>query len=301
MLNKSEIIAKVNPSWPKDLIIRYLYISLAPTFERDLNFFQATPDEQYEMYLNHYPNYDDTHVICVTICEYYEKLFKTFGIDCEIIQTNIKKVPHHGLIVHGDTKSYFIDPLKDLGLNQLGCATKFYGIIPLSTTKDNLSEHPYLVTLPPKYLQEMDQYLGLLQCGMYMDDFFLELHNELMTRTNYDDILALINETPLSAGIPPHTNLYSNPKNSINDYYVAARIELMNRYLINLGNIPGIMERHQLYQYIITQIFTKQEKKKLQPYITPAGELTLLKRTNNQLEIYKESNDNGIFKLSRQK
>ena len=42
-----EIINKVDKSWPKDYIIRYLYISLAPFFERDLNYFLLSDEEKY--------------------------------------------------------------------------------------------------------------------------------------------------------------------------------------------------------------------------------------------------------------
>lgn len=34
MFDKDEIIRSVNKSWPKDLIIRYLYVKLAPVSKR---------------------------------------------------------------------------------------------------------------------------------------------------------------------------------------------------------------------------------------------------------------------------
>lgn len=287
------MIASVNKSWPKDLIIRYLYVKLAPTFQRDMRFFRNSVEGQLRIYQGpHF--FDGTHVYCVTLCEYYKELFQKFGIDTEIIETNSKEVPHHALIVRGDTDLYFIDPLKDLGLNQLGCATRFYGVLPLSRTKDNKELCGSLSVLEPEYLREMDKELGLLKNGVYMDEFFLELKKDLFSRTHYDDILGLIGYDARSAGITEGINIYSRGSEP-NDIYVAAKLELMNKYLINLGNVPGPFERKQLYDYIMRHVFTHEELNSLSLKLGFLDEVMITHYTNGDFHNYKEVKYPGDF------
>ena len=56
-----EIVNQVKPDWSKDLIIRFLYIKLAPCFRRDLQYFLATEEEKYNQFsqgfINRFPTY----------------------------------------------------------------------------------------------------------------------------------------------------------------------------------------------------------------------------------------------------
>lgn len=293
-INHKQIIESVNPSWPKDLIVRYLYVKLAPTFKRDLSFFQASEKIQ-DYILKEHPTFNRDKVICLTLCEYYQNLFSSFGIKSKLVITNNRLVPHYGLIISGNNYNYFIDPLKDLTLNQLGCATKYYGIIPLSKTQDNEKEFSDLTIIPPETLKEIDQQLGLLDCNMYMDDFLNQLEEEILINPNLNEILRLICETPTSCGLDA-----SLPKTAINDTLITAKIELLNRYLINLGNISGPMERKLFYDILLKKFFTPQEQEQLKIRFSFKDEIILSQYHTCGLNQYVETkNQEGIFHLER--
>lgn len=296
-MNKTEIIAKVNKSWPKDLIIRYLYVKLAPTFKRDLNFFLASPEEQLVIYNSDRFSRDDVNVICKTICEYYQKLFASFNIEAEIIKTNNKIIPHYGLIVRGDNKWFFIDPLKDLMQNQVGFKTTQFGVIPLSRTQDNTKLYPQLTTLDASYLKEMDIYLGLLTCGMYTDDFFNMLHESIFHHPN-TRILEFLDAEYFDI-VKLRQTAY--PTNVANDYVIAAKISLMNKCIINIGNCPGLLERDQFYDATLKHIFSRIERKQLKVGITKEKELCLTHLTDTTPNSYIEISENGHYRLERKK
>lgn len=66
----NDIINQVKSNWSKDLIIRYLYIKLAPFFKRDLKYFLASQEEKENQYkqgfINRFPN-----IVCSTLADYY--------------------------------------------------------------------------------------------------------------------------------------------------------------------------------------------------------------------------------------
>ena len=70
----THLLKQVQSSWPKDVIIRYLYIKLAPCFKRDLKYFLA-PEEVKEAeyaqgFINRFPD-----VVCSTLADFYVNLF----------------------------------------------------------------------------------------------------------------------------------------------------------------------------------------------------------------------------------
>lgn len=295
MFNKEEVIKNVNKSWPKDLIIRYLYVKLAPGFERDLDFFLAPTDEQIAIIQDENRVSDDTHMFCKIICEYYQKLFEKFGIESEVITTNKKIIPHYALIVKGDTCYFCIDPLKDLMRNQVGFKSGYFGFIPLSKTQDNYKLYPQITTLNPEYIKEMDEYLKLLSCGMYSDDFLILLHQSIFHRPNYR-LLEFLDQK--ESNIEFSENIYAK-SNKANHYAIAAKIAIMNRCVINIGNCPGIMERDQLYDEIVRYVFSRSERRNIKVGITPERELSLIEMTENGPVAYTESCEDGIYKLER--
>lgn len=282
MFDKDKVINSVNKSWPKDLIIRYLYVALAPAFQRDLTFFRAPVYRQLELCEHNRSN--SNKVMCLDICKDYKNLYNSFEIDCEIITTNNYLMPHYGLIVYGDTAKYFIDPLKDLHLNQYRCETAHYGIIPLSESQDNLTLYPGLSVLPQEYLREMDNFLGLVKSGLYNSDIINILRNELLFKDNTDYLLKLIGEDKRFAN---------------DDSYIRAKIELMNTYLINLGNVPGAMERELIYKYLISELFKEYEQTVIRTRIGFRDEIMLIHDTLYGPNIYQESKNNESFYLKR--
>ena len=282
MLNKKDIISNVDKSWPKDLIIRHLYVGLAPCYERDYLFFTVPSAVQIKMFKNGELGDPNKH-ICTTLCQEYQTIFQNFGIESIIVPTNNEPVTQHGLIVFGDYVTYFIDPLKDLQLNQYGCETTNYGIIPLSKSQDNKSLYPGLTVLDPNYLREMDSYLGFLKCGMYTSDFISSLRNEIFSGKYNTYLLSLIGETKDYGNI---------------DTLIEAKIALMNNELINIGNVPGIIERQLIYKYLIRELFSPEEQELIKTRLGFRKELLLL----HNMAMYEETKEqNGQYILERKR
>ncbi|MDE5539112.1 MAG: hypothetical protein K2J20_01330 [Bacilli bacterium] len=296
-MNKAEIIAKVNRAWPKDLIIRYLYVKLAPGFQRDVDFFRLPLEEQIALYNKGIVAKDDIHMVCQTICEYYQKLFAEFGIESIIIKTNNKAAPHHVLMVKGDSCYFAIDPLKDLMRNQIGMTTKYFGTIPISKTQDNRKLYPDLRELSSEYLKEMDIYLNLLSCGMYMDDFFNMLHESIFHRPN-TRILEFLDAKDFDI-VKLKQAVY--PTGVANEHVITAKISLIDKCTINIGNCHGLLERDQFYDEILNHVFSRIERKQLKVGITAEKELYLFHLTDTTPALYIETQENGHYKLERKK
>ena len=151
-----DVINKIQSNWSKDIIIRYLYIKLAPYFHRDLKYFLATSEEkerQYQVgFINRFPN-----IVCSTLADFYVELFKEFNIKAKKVIANSSKIPLFALIVEGDNGWYFLNPLEDLFNNQYNLKPASFGIIPrFRTIKIN---YPYLTLLPQDYIVSLDDYL----------------------------------------------------------------------------------------------------------------------------------------------
>ncbi len=235
-----EVLKKVDIKWSKDKIIRFLYVKLAPYFQRDLDYFLADDIDQFSMYYKNEFKKDTNLVVCKTICNQYQQIYQTFGIKCKIITTNNKLVPHYALIVEGNLGWYFIDPLKDLFANQLGLKTAYFGTTPIIKHSSVIKQYPFLIELSQEYIERLDLELNLIaRPEGYMNLFFDTLHQEITTNKAIEyfgvekkDLIGLI----------------------------IKKIKFMEKYLINLGNINGLYERNVFYEYLISCIFNKREK-----------------------------------------
>lgn len=297
MNNKESIINSVNKAWPKDLIIRYLYVKLAPTFRRDLSFYLASSEEQLEIYNADNFTRDGENVVCKTICEYYHDLFLSFNIESKIIKTNNKSIPHYGLIVRGDKNWFFIDPLKDLMHNQVGFKTTHFGIMPLSRTQNNTLLYPEIDLLPFSYVEEMDTYLNLLTCGMYLNDFFDMFHESIFHHPSVR-LLEFLDSEEFDI-VKLRQAIY--PTNVANRHVIASKIALMNNCVINIGNCSGLLERDQFYDSAISYIFSRVERKNIKVGINPNRELCLTHLIGNDEEVYSEYKEDDKYQLKRKK
>lgn len=229
-----EVINQVKSSWSKDLIIRFLYVKLAPYFQRDLLYFLATDVEkemQYKQgFINRFPN-----VVCFTLADFYVDLFKQFGIDAKKVIANSAKIPLFAVIVKGDYGWYFIDPLSDLFSNQYGLRPYFFGIIP--RYKTICHNHPEMVKLSHEYMTELDITLDI----NYLDDFFSNLHQILTNRRDAKEFF----------GFPREVMIDLKER----------KLQFYNDTLINLGNVNGPYERAQLYKYLNDRILNRSEKR----------------------------------------
>lgn len=248
MKTRQQVIDEVNCSWTKDLIIRFLYVRLAPFFQRDLNFFFSNDDNKYNMFINFINNTssDNVYVTCYSLVKYYQELFGKFNIDSVIVTTNNRKIPHYALIVRGDNDWYFIDPLKDLMNNQVGLKPQFYTIDISSFDINEKIIYSDIGILSVDYIKEIDDTLKLYQNGIYLDIIFELLHNELSTNKAYFYLSDYIG---------------SNIDHRNKELFYAAKMKFINEHLVNISYIPGKIERSQYYSYMIGKVCNHSERK----------------------------------------
>lgn len=85
---------------------------------------------------------------------------------------------------------------------------------------------------------------------------------------------------------------------------ILKKLKFAEKYLIDLGNIPGLYERKILYGYIIDCIYNRNEKKIIEPKIIVDESgykliLNLYTKLNNQFIFEESTNDNGKHYLKR--
>ena len=229
-----EVINQVQNNWSKDLIIRFLYIKLAPYFQRDLLYFLASDKDKEKQYkqgfINRFP-----HIVCSTLSDFYVDLFKQFGINAKKVIANSAKIPLFAIIVQGEYGWYFLSPINDLFPNQYGLKPYFFGIIPRYKTICN--NHPEIIKLPYEYVKELDTTLNI----DFLDDFFADLHQIFTNRKKASRFF----------------NLPQEEKIDLKE----RKLQFYNNELINLGNVEGLFERAQLYKYLNDRILNRGEKR----------------------------------------
>ncbi len=277
--NFTDIINQVQSTWPKDIIIRYLYIKLAPYIERDLYYFLADEEEKERQFkqgfINRFP-----YVVCATLADFYVDLFKQFGINAKkIIARNgneKSKVPLFALIVEGERGWYFLNPLADLFYNQYELKPSSFGIIPrYETVRNNFKE---IIQLPSEYVNELDTELNI----KFLDDYFSNLHQ----------IFAIKSKAKLFFGLPNENEIDLKER----------KIEFYNDKLINLGCVNGAFERAQLYNFLNNKSLNREEKKYTKVKIVggienPHISVKLINR--NEIISYEEEKNNGKYTLKK--
>ncbi len=232
-----KVIEQVDVCWPKDYILRFLYVKLAPCFRRDLSFFLAPYEERLKQYKSGVIN-NGTDIVCSTLVDYYIKIFRIFDIKAVKIIANSAELPLFAMIVYGERGLYYLDPLNDLMSNQYGLKTGFFATIPRYKTAQQA--YPNLTSLSDDLLREMDEKLGLQQYGVYISDF-IEMLREVLTfrsaackrlNVNVEDTTALSER----------------------------KLKIFNDELINIGKVSGQFERMQLYTYLWHRLFDKRER-----------------------------------------
>ena len=72
----------------------------------------------------------------------------------------------------------------------------------------------------------------------------------------------------------------------------------MNNELINIGNVPGIIERQLIYKYLIRELFSPEEQELIKTRLGFRKELLLL----HNMAMYEETKDqNGQYILERKR
>lgn len=280
MANVEDTLNQVNYHWHKDLIIRYLYVKLAPFFKRDLNYYFASEDTRLTLYKAGFP-YNSNEIVCKSLADIYQEILIDFNIEAKVIATSKSIIPHFALIAKGEYGWYYLDPLKDLFANQLGLITEYFGKLPDNEGNTNFFEH--LTILPDEYIKSLDIELGIKYGEM--DDYFERLHQILSSEKAYSFL-----------GLPPQQ---SKP------LYIS-KINFIDKEIINLGNIPGLCERKMLYNLIIRKLFNKTEKRHIRSYIAKVNgeyklllEVTKLEKEPFITATYIESLEDNIYSLQK--
>ena len=270
-----KVTAQIEKNWSKDLIIRFLYIKLAPYFSRDLLYFLASDEEKERQYrlgfINRFPQ-----IVCSTLADFYVDLFKQYDINAKKVVANSAKIPLFAIIVEGDFGWYFLDPINNLFSNQYGLKPYFFGIVPHYKTIN--THHPELIKLPTEYVNELDKCLKI----DYLDGYFEQLHHILTNRES--------------------SYLFFNiPKESKIDLK-ETKIQFYNGSLINQGNINGPFERAQLYKYLNDRILNRSEKRYTKVRLIDSAEnphisIELINVAGNIF--YEEEKQNGEYVLTK--
>lgn len=276
----TKILDSVDTRWPKNYIIRYLYIKLAPYFERDLNFFLASHQEQLDQYRKGF--YDrGNKIVCSTLVDYYIGFLKKFGIRARKVIASKSDIPLFAMLVEGDNGWFYIDPLNDLFINQYELQSRYFGIIP--TFKELQKEK--LTTFTLEELRGMDHDLKLHKFDIYTSDIFDNIRNEFRTRSIACKKLSI-------------------PLEELSEL-TRRKMQIVNDCLINLGNVPGLFERFYMYGFIRGQLFDKTERKYTSCQIDTEDPTDLklnfiIDYPTSDEEVYEEvCDEKGMFTLER--
>ena len=177
----------------------------------------------------------DENIVSLSICSYYKRVFKRIGIESRIIKVTTKEIPHYAMIVHGDKGWFYLNPFLDLMVNQVGMITSYFGKTPHQKTNTVRNKYPYLIELDFNYVKSLDEELGLLPYGNYLDDFFDIIFKEMLNREKMQSII--------------DPNL-TNEEN---------KMKFASDHLINIGNKLGLFERKLFYERLIHVLFRKKE------------------------------------------
>lgn len=269
------VINQVQINWPKDLIIRFLYIKLAPYFQRDLLFFLANDEEKEKQYRQGFVN-RLPYVVCSTLADFYVNLFSQFDINAKKVIATSAKIPLFAIIVEGDYGWYYLDPLNDLFSNQYGIKPFFFGIIPHYNTICNT--HPEIIRLPNEYVDELDLSLNI----NFLDNFFNDLHKSLTSRKSAN----------IFFGLPTDFSLDLKAK----------KLQFYSDELINLGNVNGPFERALLYKYLNDRILNRGEKRFTKVRIIDAKgnpHISIETEDYDKFSFWEEDKEDGKYVLTQ--
>ncbi len=274
-----EILSKIDNSWSKDLIIRYLYIKISSLVQRDLLYFCATEEEKYLQYkmgfINRFP-----YIVCSTLSDYFVELFKTFEIKAWKIIANSAKIPLFALVVEGDLGLYFLDPINDLFSNQYGLKPQNFAVVPHYKTLK--SKCPNLTSVPKEYILELDQTIFKQEKVLYRDEMIKELSNHLTQRNSASSFFQI-----------------SKADRVLLTQY---KLQYFSDNLINLGEVKGPFERNKLYMYLFDNLLSRNENRQVKVYLgdqigQKANVYIKINKDPEHFILYKEEKENDEYKL----
>ena len=124
---------------------------------------------------------NDFSVICRTIGQIYQEAFKRFCIECKLLSApSSSSIKHIDLAVKGDNDAwYHLNPMFDLFKIQMGCKTVKFA--------NQTSKYPEMnfSFISPEELKRIDDKLGYTWHGMYTDEVFDTLREEILNRGEF--------------------------------------------------------------------------------------------------------------------
>ena len=244
-----EILARAPKNASKDLLMRYLYLELGKLYRRDINFFYGTDEEKRKIYNKRIKPDEDVDIICRSIArDIYVKIFKKVGIKAKWVNkaTN-SPFPHVDIIASPDDGKhwYYMNPMDDLYRIQGNLKTQRYG----SRTR----KYEGLSYYTEDELRDMDNKLGYTFHGMYMDEFFDMLRNELMNRSKIKNYLLADN--------PELSN-----RDLSKDFLLEYKMDFIMDHVAEFENMQGYIELKKYQREIFGRLFNQTERKKIEIY-----------------------------------
>lgn len=282
----------------RDFTIMYLIARLSQYFQRSPEYFLKTEPEQYQIFLSDFGivrDGPDQFVVCKTICEKFKKYFDEFGIESQIVELPTKSsIPLYAMLVTGDGgKTFFIDPLSDLQMNQFGLKMDYFGDYSDMHRDSILLANPNAVQLPREYINQLESQFDDLYYGN--QNRLIDMHNFYSKRL-YDGTISTKRDTEIA-----RINSMEQKVRLISD-------EISN---MSASDIPvtGIIERRKLYQMLLNRytFFTRKEKNGgngIKFFINRAGEYPsincIIFGSNGEEEVqYREMLTEGEYVLKR--
>ncbi len=232
--NLRDTLNSVSSHWSIDQQIRFLYKNLASFVYRDLHYFLQDNDEKKRQFssgfVDRFPG-----VVCYTLAEFYCTVYREFGFEANVVQANSATIPLFGVVVRGDLGYYFLNPLEDLFLNQYGLMPHAFGYVPRFNTLNK--SYPNLIRLSDEYIADLDRSLGFT----YLDEFFNDIKPKMKTFSEACSFLGI--DRPIDKDIREQ------------------KLHFFSDNLINKGNVIGMFERAQLYQFLNDTLLNRREKR----------------------------------------
>lgn len=274
----NNIISQVNKSWPKNYIIRFLYVKLAPFLQRDLEFFLASDEQkliELKENINRFPC-----VNCSTLADFYVDLFACFNINAIKIKATDAQIPLYSLIVEGDNGWFYLCPINDFLNCQIGNKTSHFGYLEGYVKSFVMPKYPHLVSISTTDIDRIDKDLNIKNLVCFWNRLRYEIFNSNYFCQNY--------------------NINKNGSTKV----VEAKLNFINNYLINLLVIPGSLEREAYYRFLIHRLFSHKERQNLQISLDLNTRLVNISHTSFETPvIYEENicfqNDQKTYVLER--
>ncbi len=229
--------------------IRYVYLYLGKKFKKDVKFFYGNDDRKNIIYNKDIDitSRNSFSVICKSIGQIYLEAFRRIGIEAELIYNTSSKLPikHVDLAVKGENNAlYHLNPMFDLFKIQMGCKTIRFANLTQKYPEKNFS------FISHEELKKIDDKLGYTWNGMYTDEFFDTLREEVLNRGRFKRHIREI--------FPD-----INPKDLTRDFCMQYKLEFILQHLDFSDCFNGYIEAKNYYDYVRKNMFNKNEQKNL--------------------------------------